>query len=125
MTFPVTLRYTNDHEWVRVEGDTATIGITDHAQNELGDIVYVDIPNAGATLAAGDTFGTIEAVKTVADLFSPISGTITEVHSAVNDAPESVNSDPYGEGWLVKMSIANPAELDALMDSAAYEAFVG
>jgi glycine cleavage system H protein len=125
MTFPATLRYTNDHEWVRVEGDTATIGITDHAQNELGDIVYVDIPNAGATLAAGDTFGTIEAVKTVADLFSPISGTITEVHSAVNDAPESVNSDPYGEGWLVKMSIANPAELDALMDSAAYEAFVG
>jgi glycine cleavage system H protein len=125
MNFPDTLKYTKDHEWVRVEGTTATIGITDHAQSELGDIVYVDIPDASATLKQGDTFGTIEAVKTVADLFSPVSGTITDVHGAVNDAPESVNSDPYNEGWLVKIEMSNPSELDALMDVASYKALVG
>jgi glycine cleavage system H protein len=125
MTFPDNLKYTKDHEWVRVEGNTAVVGITDHAQSELGDIVYVDIPDASASLAQGATFGTIEAVKTVADLFSPVSGTITEVHTAVNDSPESINSDPYGEGWIVKMELSNPAELDALMDVAAYKALVG
>ncbi|TAE30112.1 MAG: glycine cleavage system protein GcvH [Candidatus Kapaibacterium sp.] len=125
MNFPDTLKYTKEHEWVRVEGTTAIVGITDHAQGELGDIVYVDIPDAAATLKQGDTFGTIEAVKTVADLFSPVSGTITEVHTAVNDAPESVNSDPYNEGWLVKIEMSNPAEVDALMDVVAYKALVG
>ena len=125
MNFPDTLKYTKEHEWVRVEGTIAIVGITDHAQSELGDIVYVDIPEASATLKQGDTFGTIEAVKTVADLFSPVSGTITEVHSSVNDAPESVNSDPYNEGWLVKIEMSNPAEVDALMDVAAYKALVG
>ena len=125
MNFPDNLKYTNDHEWVRIEGTTAIVGITDHAQSELGDIVYVDIPDASATLKQGDTFGTIEAVKTVADLFSPISGTITEVHGAVNDAPESVNTDPYNEGWLVKIEMSNPAEADALMDVAAYKALIG
>jgi glycine cleavage system H protein len=125
MNFPENLKYTKDHEWVRVEGTTAIVGITDHAQSELGDIVYVDIPDANATLKQGDTFGTIEAVKTVADLFSPVSGTITDVHGAVNDAPESVNSDPYSEGWLVKIEMSNPSELDALMDVGAYKALVG
>jgi glycine cleavage system H protein len=125
MTFPDNLRYSKEHEWVRVEGNIGVIGITDHAQNELGDIVYVDIPNASATIAAGDTFGTIEAVKTVADLFAPVSGTITEVHGALNDSPESVNTDPYGEGWIVKVELSNPAELDGLMDVVAYKALVG
>lgn len=125
MNFPEALKYTKDHEWIRVEGTTAIIGITDHAQSELGDIVYVDIPDANATLKQGDTFGTIEAVKTVADLFSPVSGTIAEINSAVNDTPESVNSDPYNEGWLVKIVMSNPAEVDSLMDVAAYKALIG
>lgn len=125
MNFPEALKYTKDHEWIRVEGTTAIVGITDHAQSELGDIVYVDIPDANATLKQGDTFGTIEAVKTVADLFSPVSGTIAEINSAVNDTPESVNSDPYNEGWLVKIVMSNPAEVDSLMDVAAYKALIG
>ena len=125
MTFPDTLKYTNDHEWVRVEGNIGIIGITDHAQGELGDIVYVDIPDASANFAQGATFGTIEAVKTVADLFAPVSGTIVEVHTALNDTPDLVNSDPYGDGWIVKIALSNPAELDALMDVAAYKTLVG
>jgi glycine cleavage system H protein len=125
MNFPDTLKYTKEHEWVRVEGNVAVVGITDHAQSELGDIVYVDIPNASAMLSAGDTFGTIEAVKTVADLFSPVSGTIVEVHTALNDAPELVNSDPYGEGWIVKIELSNAAEVAGLMDAASYTALVG
>jgi len=124
MEFPNDLKYTNDHEWVRVEGTTGTIGITSHAGSELGDVVYVDIPDAAATVNAGDTFGSIEAVKTVADLYAPVSGTLVAVNS-VNDSPEIVNNDPYGTGWLVKINLSNPAELDGLMDAEAYKAFIG
>ncbi len=125
MNFPDTLKYTKEHEWIRVEGNIGTIGITDHAQSELGDIVYVDIPDAGATVKQGDVFGTIEAVKTVADLFAPVSGTITEFNSAINDAPESVNSDPYNTGWVIKMELSNPSEVAALLDVASYKALIG
>ena len=125
MTFPATLKYTKEHEWIRVEGTIGTIGITDHAQGELGDIVYVDIPDTGASVQQGDVFGTIEAVKTVADLFAPISGTITEFNSAINDAPESVNNDPYGAGWIIKIELSNPDEVAALLDVASYKALIG
>lgn len=125
MTFPETLKYTKEHEWVRIEGNTATVGITDHAQGELGDIVYVDIPDAGASVKQGDVFGTIEAVKTVADLFAPVSGTITEFNTAVNDAPEAINDDPYGAGWIIKVALSNPEETEALLDVASYKALIG
>lgn len=125
MNFPNDLKYTEDHEWVRVNGNIAEIGVTDHAQGELGDIVYIDIPDSEATISHGDSFGTIEAVKTVADLFAPVSGKIIEVNSSLNDAPETVNQDPYGAGWIVKLELSNPSELDALMDSAAYQAKLG
>jgi glycine cleavage system H protein len=126
MTFPETLRYTKDHEWVRIEGNIAVVGITDHAQNELGDIVYIDIPNPEATLNAGDVFGTIEAVKTVADLFSPVSGKIVAVHTELNDSPDAVNTDPYNGGWIVKIELSNPAEIESmLMDSLAYRSLIG
>ncbi len=125
MTFPETLSYTKEHEWVRVEGTIGFVGITDHAQGELGDIVYVDIPDAGASVKQGDVFGTIEAVKTVADLYAPVSGTILEFNAAINDAPESVNNDPYGAGWIIKMELSNPSEVSALMDVASYKALVG
>jgi len=125
MTFPEHLRYSKDHEWVRVEGTIGIVGITDHAQHELGDIVYVDIPDTSATVKAGDTFGTIEAVKTVADLFAPVSGKIVEVHAALNDAPDVVNNDPYNEGWIVKIELADSAELETLMDATAYKALIG
>lgn len=125
MNFPNDLKYTEDHEWVRVNGNIAEIGVTDHAQGELGDIVYIDIPDSEATISQGDSFGTIEAVKTVADLFAPVSGKIIEVNSSLNDAPETVNQDPYGAGWIVKLELSNPSELDALMDSAAYQAKLG
>ncbi|MBD1207813.1 MAG: glycine cleavage system protein GcvH [Ignavibacteria bacterium] len=125
MTFPETLKYTKEHEWVRIEGNTATVGITDHAQGELGDIVYVDIPDAGASVKQGDVFGTIEAVKTVADLFAPVSGTITEFNTAVNDAPEAINDDPYGTGWIIKVALSNPEETEALLDVASYKALIG
>lgn len=124
MNFPANLRYTKDHEWISLEGNTATIGITDFAQSELGDIVYVDINTVGETLDANAVFGTVEAVKTVSDLFLPVAGTIIEVNAALNDAPEQVNSDPYGAGWMVKMTVADVAEVEALMDAAAYEALV-
>ena len=124
MVFPADLKYTTDHEWVRVEGDVATIGITDHAQSELGDVVYVDIPDASATVSAGDTIGSIEAVKTVADMFSPVSGQIIEVNT-VNDAPDIVNRDPYGGGWLVKVRMTNASEVDALLDEGAYRQLIG
>ncbi|MDQ3278919.1 MAG: glycine cleavage system protein GcvH, partial [Bacteroidota bacterium] len=120
MNYPDTLRYTKEHEWVKLEGDTATIGITDFAQKELGDIVYVEIETVGQELAAGDVFGTVEAVKTVSDLFLPVAGTVTEVNPNLNNSPELVNTDPYGEGWMVKMKVSNPAEVEALMDNAAY-----
>lgn len=124
MNIPSDLKYTADHEWIRVDGNVGTIGVTDHAQGELGDVVYVDIPDASATVAKGDTFGSIEAVKTVADLYAPVSGTITAVND-VNAAPDVVNKDPYGEGWLVKMTLSDPSELDGLMDADAYRALVG
>ncbi len=124
MNFPENLRYTKDHEWISLEGNVATIGITDFAQRELGDIVYVDINTVGKTLNAEEVFGTVEAVKTVSDLFLPVAGTIAEVNSALNDNPEAVNNDPYGEGWMVKVTVANPADVEALMDAAAYSASV-
>ena len=125
MNYPDTLRYTKEHEWIKMEGDIATIGITDFAQKELGDIVYVEIETVGQELNAGDVFGTVEAVKTVSDLFLPVAGTITEVNPNLNNSPELVNSDPYGEGWMVKMKVSNTADVEALMDSAAYENLVG
>lgn len=125
MNFPANLRYTKDHEWISLEGNVATIGITDYAQQELGDIVYVEVDTIGKTLEAGAVFGTVEAVKTVSDLFLPVSGTITELNPALNNAPELVNSDPYGEGWMVKMTVTNLADVEALMNAAAYEAVVG
>lgn len=124
MNIPAELKYTTDHEWIRVEGDIGTIGVTDHAQGELGDVVYIDIPNASATVGKGDTFGSIEAVKTVADLFSPVSGTLVEVND-VNSAPDIVNKDPYGAGWLVKIRLSDVSELDGLMNADAYKALIG
>lgn len=125
MEFPGTLRYTKDHEWIKIEGTTATVGITDFAQHELGDIVFVDIPSVGKKFGANEIFGTVEAVKTVSDLYLPISGTITEVNGDLEGNPESVNSDPYGKGWMIKMEIANAAEVDGLLDATAYQALVG
>ena len=125
MDFPATLHYTKDHEWLRVEGDVAYIGITDHAQRELGDIVYVDVDTVDKEVAQHDVFGTVEAVKTVSDLFSPISGTVLEVNDKLADAPETVNSDPYGDGWIIKMSIGNPAEIEALMTAQTYGELIG
>jgi len=125
MSLPTTLHYTKDHEWLRLEGDVAYIGITDHAQRELGDIVYVDIDTLDKEIAQHDVFGTVEAVKTVSDLFSPISGTVLEVNTKLADAPETVNSDPYGDGWLVKMSVADAAEIDGLMTAEAYGELIG
>lgn len=124
MSFPANLKYTKDHEWISMEGNVATIGITEFAQHELGDIVYVDINTKGKTLAAEDVFGTVEAVKTVSDLFLPAAGTITEVNPALEASPELVNSDPYGEGWMVKMTVDNVADIEKLMDADAYESLV-
>jgi len=121
MNFPSNLRYTKDHEWIKLDGNVATIGITDYAQKELGDIVYIEVETIGKSLKAGDVFGTVEAVKTVSDLFLPVDGTITELNAALANSPESVNSDPYGEGWMVKMTVNNPADVEALMDSTTYE----
>jgi glycine cleavage system H protein len=124
MQFPADLRYTKDHEWIKLEGNTATIGITDFAQSELGDIVYVDINTIGSTLAAEAVFGTVEAVKTVSDLFLPIAGTVLEVNPALSAQPELVNTDAYGEGWMIKMTVSNPADVDALLSSEAYAQLV-
>lgn len=125
MNIPANLRYTKDHEWVLLEGTTATIGITDFAQGELGDIVYVDINTVGKSLAAEEVFGTVEAVKTVSDLFLPLAGKVTTVNPALDGAPELVNSDPYGEGWMVKVTVDNPADIDGLLDAAAYGKLIG
>ena len=125
MNFPDNLLYTKDHEWVRIEGDTAFIGITDFAQHVLGDIVYVDINTIGKSVSQHDVFGTVEAVKTVSDLFSPLSGTVTEFNSALDSAPELVNSDAYGEGWMVKLTGFNQEEVSALMNVTDYKALVG
>ncbi|HEU4860441.1 MAG TPA: glycine cleavage system protein GcvH [Chitinophagaceae bacterium] len=121
MNFPSNLRYTKDHEWIKLDGNVATIGITDYAQRELGDIVYVEVETIGKSLKAGEVFGTVEAVKTVSDLFLPVDGTITELNAALANSPESVNSDPYGAGWMVRMTVNNPADVEGLMDAAAYE----
>jgi glycine cleavage system H protein len=125
MNFPANLKYTKDHEWIQLNDDgTALIGITDFAQSELGDIVYVEVNTIGQTLEAEAVFGTVEAVKTVSDLFLPIAGTILEVNSGLNDAPEQVNQDPYGAGWMVKIQVSNPGDVSQLMDAAAYEDLV-
>jgi len=125
MSFPADLKYTKDHEWIKlVDGNTALIGITDFAQGELGDIVYVDITTVGKSLKAEEVFGTVEAVKTVSDLFLPVDATIEEVNSELEREPELVNSDPYGQGWMVKVSVANPADLDSLLSAEAYEKLV-
>ena len=125
MNFPSDLKYSKEHEWVRVEGNTGYVGISDFAQKELGDIVYVEIETVGETVAKDAVFGTVEAVKTVSDLFMPISGKVLEKNDALNDNPEVVNTDPYGKGWMVKIEITNAAELAGLMDAAAYQAHVG
>lgn len=125
MNYPANLRYTKDHEWVKLEGNIATVGITDFAQHELGDIVYVDINTKGKALGAEEVFGTVEAVKTVSDLFLPAAGTINEINPALEANPELVNSDPYGDGWMIKMTVDNPGDIEKLMDAAAYTALVG
>ena len=125
MNFPSELKYTKDHEWIKVEGNEATIGITDFAQRELGDIVYVDINPVDSEVTVEEVFGTVEAVKTVSDLFLPVAGTLTEVNPALDGNPEMVNSDPYGEGWMVKMTVDNPAEIETLLNHEAYAALVG
>ncbi|MBC7948496.1 MAG: glycine cleavage system protein GcvH [Chitinophagaceae bacterium] len=125
MNFPENLRYTKEHEWISLDGDTATIGITDFAQRELGDIVYVEVESIGKPLASGAIFGTVEAVKTVSDLFLPISGTITELNPDLANAPELINTDPYGKGWMIKMTVDNPDDVKSLLDAAAYEALAG
>lgn len=124
MAIPADLKYTKDHEWIKVEGDVATIGITDYAQSELGDIVYVEVDTEGDTLGKEETFGTVEAVKTVSDLFMPVSGEVIEVNEGLEDAPETVNKDAYGEGWMVKVKMTDPSEFDGLLDAAAYESLI-
>lgn len=124
MNFPTDVKYTKEHEWIRVEGDIAYVGITDYAQEQLGDIVFVDIPTVDETLAAGETFGTIEVVKTISDLFLPVAGTILEQNEALADQPELVNQDPYGEGWIIKIKLADDANFDELLDAEAYKALV-
>ncbi len=125
MNIPANLKYTKEHEWVLVEGNTGTIGITDYAQSELGDVVFVDIDPALAEIRKGDSVGTIEAVKTVSDIFAPFSGKVLEINSGLTDSPETVNSDPYGAGWMLKVEISDPAELNELLDAAAYRELIG
>lgn len=125
MNYPENLRYTKDHEWISLEGKIATIGITDFAQRELGDIVYVEVETIGKALAAGAVFGTVEAVKTVSDLFLPVSGTINELNPGLANTPELVNNDPYGKGWMIKMTVDNPADVASLLDAKGYEAITG
>lgn len=124
MNIPANLKYSPDHEWVKVDGNIATVGITDFAQGQLGDVVFVDIPSKGETLAKADVFGAIEAVKTVADAFMPVSGKIVEVNTALEDSPESVNKDPYNSGWMVKIEMSDPSEIDSLLDAEAYKALL-
>ena len=122
MNFPIDLKYTSEHEWIRVEGDEAYVGITDYAQSELGEIVFIDVPTEGETVAQGEVFGSIEAVKTVSDLNMPVTGEVLEINGALDAQPELVNNDPYGEGWIIKISVKDAAELDNLMDANAYQA---
>ncbi|MGV3632073.1 MAG: glycine cleavage system protein GcvH [Bacteroidota bacterium] len=125
MNIPADLKYTKDHEWVKIDGNIATVGITDFAQSELGDIVYVEIETEGEELGQEEVFGSVEAVKTVSDLFMPLSGVIAEFNTALEADPEAVNKDPYGKGWMIKIEMSNPSEADALMDAAAYQAHIG
>ena len=125
MDFPAALKYTKDHEWVKVDGNNAYIGITEFAQRELGDIVYIDIPSVGKEIAKDEVFGTVEAVKTVSDLFMPVTGTINEVNPALDKQPELVNSDPYGEGWMVKITLADAGDVDGLLSADSYKSLVG
>jgi glycine cleavage system H protein len=122
LSVPEELQYTRSHEWVLTEGDTATIGITDHAQDELGDVVFVELPEVGATFDAGDSFGTVESVKAVSDLYTPVGGEVVEVNEALNDSPEKINEDPYGEGWIVKLNVSD--EGSGLLSASDYEQFV-
>lgn len=124
MNFPTNVKYTSEHEWIRLEGEVAYVGITDYAQDQLGDIVFVDIPTEGETLAAGEVFGTIEVVKTISDLFLPVSGEVLEQNEALADQPELVNNDPYGEGWIIKIKPAADADFNSLLDAEAYKALV-
>ncbi|HEX8722726.1 MAG TPA: glycine cleavage system protein GcvH [Pyrinomonadaceae bacterium] len=122
---PEGLYYSKDHEWLRVEGETGTVGITDHAQGSLGDVVYVELPKAGETFAAHDTFGSVESVKAVSELFLPAGGEVTEVNESLNDEPEKVNNDPYGEGWMLRVRLSNRGEVDSLLSAAEYEDYIG
>lgn len=124
MNVPEDLRYSKEHEWVRVDGDTAVIGITDYAQDALGDVVYVDPPDVGTDLAAGDSFGEVESTKSVSELYAPISGTVAAVNNELADEPEKLNADPYGEGWICSVAITDAGELDSLLDAEAYQAFI-
>jgi glycine cleavage system H protein len=124
MAYPTEYRYTKEHEWIVVKGGIATIGITDYAQHELGDVVFVELPKAGTKLAAGKIFGSVESVKAVSEIFAPASGDVVEANAALHDKPEKLNSDPHGAGWLVKVKLTNPAEVSSLLDAAAYEAFI-
>jgi glycine cleavage system H protein len=121
---PEQLRYTKDHEWIRVEGDVGTVGITDHAQEELGDIVYVELPKVGAALEQSASFGSVESVKAVSDIYSPVAGEVTEANAALADAPEKVNDDPYGQGWIMKLRLTTPQQVESLMTAAQYEEYV-
>ncbi len=125
MNIPSNLKYSKDHEWIRVEGNEAYVGITDFAQSQLGDIVFVDVTTVGETLAQGEVFGTVEAVKTVSDAFLPVGGEVLEFNEALNDAPDQVNKDPYGEGWMVKIKMTDPAELDSLLSADDYAKLIG
>jgi glycine cleavage system H protein len=125
MNIPSNLHYTKEHEWIRVEGNEAYVGITDYAQSELGEIVFVDINTEGETLGQGEVFGSVEAVKTVSDLNMPVTGEVLEINETINDQPELVNNDPYGEGWMIKISVANPEEINNLLDAERYQSFIG
>jgi glycine cleavage system H protein len=125
MNVPENLKYTDDHEWIKVDGDTAVIGVTDYAQQQLGDVVFVEIETEGESLAKGETFGTIEAVKTVSDLFMPVAGEVLEINPKLEASPEIVNTDPYGDGWMIKIKIENPSELEELMSAKAYKETIG
>jgi glycine cleavage system H protein len=125
MNFPKNLKYTNDHEWIRVEGNEAYVGITDYAQSELGEIVFVDVTTVGETIEKEGVFGSIEAVKTVSDLLMPVSGEVLELNESLDSQPELVNSDPYGEGWIIKISVADASQADALLDAEKYQKFIG
>src|SRR6267142_2484471 len=124
MGYPTQFKYSKDHEWIEVKGDVATVGITDYAQHELGDVVFVELPAVGAKVTTGKLFGTIESVKAVSELYAPVSGEVLETNAALSNAPETVNSDPHGAAWLIKIKLANPAEVSGLMDAAAYQAFI-